>query len=946
MTAQTARTPGPQSPYHISMPHTIVNLSSTPTTSPQGPFSVGQNYPPRVSSPNRVPNARAPSPNYFGLVIDGANESQDSTLPVNHNWSPASSSIKSFTAALPKPISLDGRPELEAFRRQADRNRGGGPAALPTVANMQPSSSVAPVRPRPTRWHTHHHDRSAPQASPTSQTSSFQLALNKTRALLKAEQEQTGEQMAANIAPPPISKSTKRNSDSLLIPGQLTALAPMGSPLPIDEEAPPAVPPVTNTPDPRLTLMERRLAMPLSLSSAAARATTLPPKLDHNQINMLNTDEFKLLLDSIDSDKLLLLDIRSAQNYSESRITGALNLCIPTTLLKRATFNIEKLQQTFQGNKASGKFSRWQEMEWIIVYDSRANDSRDAVTAQNMVKKFTSAGFSGNTAILRGGFTLFRDSFPNYVDCESTTSQAQQSASTSNGIGNGGLAPVIGGVQLPSGKNDHNPFFSNIRQNMDLADGVGQYEATRPEGLLSTSLPAWLQRATSPENHGKEMAQKFLKIELEEQSRMRGAYAAFNPQHDKSGTKVQLCGVEKGVKNRYKDILPFEHARVRLEGRSGSTCDYINASHLRASGSNKKYIATQGPLPATFEDFWSVVWEQDVRVIVMLTAMSEGGQLKCHPYWESKEFGPLRLRLLSERKASLDMDRQRSDSHGAPETQTGSEQKRRRANTTTTFETRSQAAAATDSNYVIVRKFALSHTAHPFAPIREITHLYFPGWPDFGTPAQPSHLLALVELANVMQRAALPVETNAIVEAHKSNGESLPSAWFEEPDNDANSRPMLVHCSAGCGRTGSFCTVDTVIDMMKRQKHAEYAASRATDCEGDINMDAGADGNSTSTATAGESYFMQSAQSLDSVVKLQSQQQGSNLDLSWIDDGDADLIQRTVHDFREQRLSMVQSLRQYVLCYESMLEWIHRSEERHRALPATRTRKRSGSSSQ
>lgn len=927
----------------MSMTHTI---SSTPTTSPHAPYSVGQNYAPDLSSPNRVPYVRAPSPNYFGLVIDGTNESQDSSLPVNHNWSPASSSIKSFTAALPKPISLDGRPELEAFKRQADRNRGGGPGALPTVANMQPSSSVTPVRPRPTRWHTHHVDRSSSQASPSlQQPSSFQLALNKTRALLKAEQEQSGEQAERSLAPLPSAKSTKRNSDSLLMPGQLTTLVPMGSPLPIDEQMPPAMPPSTVIPpDPRLTLMERRLAIPLSLSSAAARATTLPPKLDHSQISMLNTDEFKQLLDNIDGDNLLLLDIRSAQNYSQSRITGALNLCIPTTLLKRATFNIEKLQQTFQGNNGLDKFSRWQEMEWIVVYDSHANDSRDAVTAQNMVKKFTTAGFSGKTAILRGGFNMFRDSFPQYVDCESTAaSQVQQSSSSTNGTGTGGLAPVIGGVQLPSGQNDHNPFFSNIRQNMDLADGVGQYEASRPDGLQSPSLPSWLRQATSPQDHGKEMAQKFLKIELEEQSRMRGAYAAFNPQHDKSGTKVQLCGVEKGVKNRYKDILPFEHARVRLEGRTGGACDYINASHLSASGSNKKYIATQGPLPATFDDFWSVVWEQDVRVIVMLTAMSEGGQLKCHPYWEDKEFGPIRLRLLSERKASLDLDRQRSDSQCAAETQPGSEQKRRRANTTTTFETRSQSQAATDANYVIVRKFALAHTAHPFAPIREITHLYFPGWPDFGTPAQPSHLLALVELANVMQRAALPVETNAIVEAHKSNGDPLPVAWFEEPDNDANSRPILVHCSAGCGRTGSFCTVDTVIDMMKRQKHTEHAGPQNADYEGDVIMD----GNAADqhAPTNGESYFMQSAQSLDSVVKLQSPLQGSNLDLSWINDDNIDLIQRTVRDFREQRLSMVQSLRQYVLCYESILEWTHRSQEK-RGFPPAQTRKRSGSSSQ
>jgi protein tyrosine phosphatase len=66
-------------------------------------------------------------------------------------------------------------------------------------------------------------------------------------------------------------------------------------------------------------------------------------------------------------------------------------------------------------------------------------------------------------------------------------------------------------------------------------------------------------------------------------------------------SKVQLAGIEKGGKNRYKDILPFEHARVKLQNKPANTCDYVNASYIRPSRSNKRYIASQGPLPATFE---------------------------------------------------------------------------------------------------------------------------------------------------------------------------------------------------------------------------------------------------------------------------------------------------------------------------------------------------------
>lgn len=916
------------------MSHTF---SYTPTTSPHATFSVGQAYPPNLVSPTARAIGRPPSPNYFGLVVDGSHESHDSSMPGQHNWSPASSSIKSFTAALPKPVSLEANPDLAAFKRHIERTRGGGPSALPTVGNVPTASSLAPVRPRPTRWHTHHVSdaRQATDARSASDASSFRQALEKTRALLREEAQQNG---AAHVETPRMPKDLKRNSDSLLLPEPLTVNGPLASPLPLDEMQ--SAQEATVERDPRFTLMERRAKAGFALNLSAARASTLPMKLNLSG-DMLNTEQLRDILETVDSGKILLLDIRSAQNYSHSRIRGALNLCIPTTLLKRATFNIEKLQQTFQGGSSSGKFAEWKSMGWIIVYDANATDSRDAVTAQNMIKKFTSAGYTGKTAILRGGFAMFRDSFPAYIDAQSSASPPGATTGPPK-LSMKGLAPVIGGVQMPSALNSSNPFFSNIRQNMDLADGVGQLEAKRPEGLYSPGLPQWLRSTTSPDDHGKMMAEKFLKIEQEEQSRMRGAYAAFNPQHDKSGTKVQLCGVEKGVKNRYKDILPFEHARVRLHDRMDGSCDYINASHLSASGSSKKYIATQGPLPATFDDFWSVIWEQDVRVIVMLTALSEGGQLKCHPYWESKDFGAIRLRLLSEKKASLDLDRQRADSNSSAGVHGATEQKRRRANTTTTFEVPSQQDSNSEATYVVVRKFALSHTAYPFEPMREITHLYFPGWPDFGTPAQPSQLLALVDLANVMQRAAMPVETTTIVESHKATGDLLPGAWFDQPTSEQESRPMLVHCSAGCGRTGSFCTVDTVIDMLKRQRQDDVrdVSPKVVDKEGDVAM------NGTLEYIApmpnGESYFAQSASSLDSVVKLQSQQGASQLDLSWLQSDDVDLIERTVRDFREQRLSMVQSLRQYVLCYESILEWVSRAQDRSARLDINE-RKRSGS---
>jgi protein tyrosine phosphatase len=68
---------------------------------------------------------------------------------------------------------------------------------------------------------------------------------------------------------------------------------------------------------------------------------------------------------------------------------------------------------------------------------------------------------------------------------------------------------------------------------------------------------------------------------------------------------------------RYKNIWPYDFSRVRLETPTDDDSDYINASFVQPRGTSRRYIATQGPLDATYRDFWTLVWEQNVRVIVM-----------------------------------------------------------------------------------------------------------------------------------------------------------------------------------------------------------------------------------------------------------------------------------------------------------------------------------------
>jgi len=317
----------------------------------------------------------------------------------------------------------------------------------------------------------------------------------------------------------------------------------------------------------------------------------------------------------------------------------------------------------------------------------------------------------------------------------------------------------------------------------------------------------------------------------------------------------------------------------------------------------------------------------------MLTAESEGGQLKCHPYWQGRDYGAIRLKLLSEKKVSLEIEKHRSESTAAISSSTV-EIGRRRANTVTSIESSTPTPQPLqghgDTPYVIIRKFALSHATRPFAPIREVTHLHYPSWPDFGAPAQPAHLLALVELANVMQRAALPIETSAA----SKKAEALPIAWCDEPEAEARIRPMLVHCSAGCGRTGAFCTVDTVIDMLKRQRIARISKAAKPkgkqDEDGDVNMEDGISPLSTRQMSFSGAMPIASRRSSMEMTRRASSGSGAPppLDVSWVEDETIDLIQKTVEDFRRQRLSMVQSLRQFVLCYEAVLEWMWRVNEK------------------
>ena len=256
----------------------------------------------------------------------------------------------------------------------------------------------------------------------------------------------------------------------------------------------------------------------------------------------------------------------------------------------------------------------------------------------------------------------------------------------------------------------------------------------------------------------------------------------------------------------------------------------------------------------------------------MLTAETEGGQRKCHPYWLTGDYGPFKLKSLSERNLPLaspkntpgrvfpspqSLDAKERPSMGRPHSMNYDAQP-----------TPPPQTVDAELPHITVRKLTLSHTGYPFEPLREITQLQYSNWPDFGAPAHPAHVLGLVE------------HCNSVVRSYESISPS------REPDEPARKgeRPTVVHCSAGCGRTGTFCTVDSVVDELKWQRQARLQKQKTFNAD-DMDVDS-------------------------------SEEDG------WMLKDDEDLVAKTVGDFRLQRLSMVQTLRQFVLCYETVLEWI------------------------
>ncbi|XP_054987239.1 tyrosine-protein phosphatase non-receptor type 21 [Sorex araneus] len=213
---------------------------------------------------------------------------------------------------------------------------------------------------------------------------------------------------------------------------------------------------------------------------------------------------------------------------------------------------------------------------------------------------------------------------------------------------------------------------------------------------------------------------------------------------------------ENAERNRFQDVLPYDDARVELVPTKENNTGYINASHIKVSvsGIEWDYIATQGPLQNTCQDFWQMVWEQGIAIIAMVTAEEEGGREKSFRYWP---------RLGS---------RHNTVTYG-------------RFKITTRFRTDSGCYATTG----LKMKHLLTGQE------RTVWHLQYTDWPEHGCPEDLKGFLSYLEEIQSVRR-----HTNSTGEPQSPNP------------------PLLVHCSAGVGRTGVVILSEIMIACLEHNE--------------------------------------------------------------------------------------------------------------------------------
>ncbi|CAB4418307.1 unnamed protein product [Rhizophagus irregularis] len=273
------------------------------------------------------------------------------------------------------------------------------------------------------------------------------------------------------------------------------------------------------------------------------------------------------------------------------------------------------------------------------------------------------------------------------------------------------------------------------------------------------NIPLFLSDAQNLEQET--LSNKFTKLNQAEIERINH----YNESSSPFSAKTAISKISMKF-NRYSDIIPFDRNRIKLHSkRSSNNTDYINASYIEAPQKLRRYIGTQGPLENTIEDFWCMVWEQRSHVVVMLTKENEKGRVKCTKYWPDLNGNPM---IFQELGLKVEMESEELEPSSSSLIRTFRLEK-------------------SNSHVSVIN--ASQGIMGDNVDIRKVTQLHFVGWPDHGVPDSPEMILNLIG------------KTNEFQQKHQS-------------ELNEEIGPPIIHCSAGCGRTGTFCTIDSCLAML------------------------------------------------------------------------------------------------------------------------------------
>uniref|UniRef100_A0A3Q1BLH7 Tyrosine-protein phosphatase non-receptor type n=1 Tax=Amphiprion ocellaris TaxID=80972 RepID=A0A3Q1BLH7_AMPOC len=283
---------------------------------------------------------------------------------------------------------------------------------------------------------------------------------------------------------------------------------------------------------------------------------------------------------------------------------------------------------------------------------------------------------------------------------------------------------------------------------------MGPLKVAHLNGLSVSRQPVHVEIKDEPERASNDERCKVLEQHMDRGELLK-EYESI-PKRRPGGECTVAQQPESGDKNRFQDVLPYDDTRVELVPTKENNTGYINASHIRitVSGQEWSYIATQGPLSNTCQDFWQMVWEQSVSIIAMVTAEEESGREKSFRYWP---------RLGS---------RHNTVTYG-------------RFKITTRFRTESGCYATTGLRI----KHLLTGQE------RTVWHLQYTDWPDHGCPEDFKGFLTYLEEIQSVRR-----HTNSISDPKNTN------------------LPVLVHCSAGVGRSGVVILSEIMIACLEHNE--------------------------------------------------------------------------------------------------------------------------------